>query len=126
MKVIFSSILWQDSDGHHMLDASSLCLFLGPSSYKFQCKICNSSFPTKAKLQFHWKKHDSTQFSCKECPKQFSFLSLLHAHEATHVAHNKRPFPCTKCEKTFTTKHKLQTHIEVCSNYLYPFLYDLY
>ncbi|XP_034249264.1 uncharacterized protein LOC117650080 [Thrips palmi] len=82
----------------------------GPASYKFQCKICNNSFPTKAKLQFHWKKHESTQFPCKECPKQFSNLSMLHAHEATHIDYDKRPYRCTKCPKTFTTKHKLHLH----------------
>ncbi|KAJ3235628.1 hypothetical protein HDU78_005087 [Chytriomyces hyalinus] len=45
-------------------------------------------------------------FPCPECSKAFHFPSLLQEHLRTHSG--ERPFACSECDKSYTTKNRLK------------------
>jgi KRAB domain-containing zinc finger protein len=54
------------------------------------------------------KLYDSFRFKCTQCPKKFSFYTVLAAHM---LKHKKDMFKCTYCVQNFHDKVELQTHV---------------
>ena len=54
------------------------------------------------------KLYDSFHFQCTECPKKFSFYTVLAAHI---LKHKKEMFKCTSCVQNFCDNVKLQKHV---------------
>ena len=64
------------------------------------------------------KLYDSFRFQCTECPKKFSFYTVLAAHM---LKHKKEKFKCTYCVQNFCEsvelqKHVLETHPNIAQN----------
>ncbi len=58
-------------------------------------------------------------FSCTLCEKSFSTKSNMQAH-ITHV-HHKTAFPCTLCDKSFSEKATVAKHVNAVHLKLKPF-----
>lgn len=56
------------------------------------------------------KLYDSFRFQCTECPKKFSFYTVLAAHM---LKHKKEMFKCTYCVQNFCDSVELQKHVLV-------------
>jgi len=64
------------------------------------------------------KLYDSFRFQCTECPKKFSFYTVLAAHM---LKHKKAMLKCTYCVQNFCDnvrlqKHVLETHPNIAQN----------
>ena len=76
------------------------------------CPVCGKEFMSKWKLVNHLKGHMDTKTKshiCDECGKDFLHNSTLVEHiEIVHQG--KRPFTCTRCDKTFSRAGSLRSH----------------
>ena len=54
------------------------------------------------------KLYDSFRFQCTDCPKKFSFYTVLAAHM---LKHKKEMFKCTYCVQNLCDSVKLQKHV---------------
>lgn len=76
---------------------------------KFQCPVCNKSFPYDNSLKMHMMLHTGTKpFLCCICSKGFVSKSALHVHEASHV--DGKPYECETCHKHYKTPMLLRAH----------------
>lgn len=48
------------------------------------------------------------KYSCTICSYETSFISNLHRH--VRAVHSKVRYKCTKCDKSFTSKHEAESH----------------
>uniref|UniRef100_A0A8C6SET7 C2H2-type domain-containing protein n=1 Tax=Neogobius melanostomus TaxID=47308 RepID=A0A8C6SET7_9GOBI len=55
------------------------------------------------------KGHTKKTFRCADCGASFTFLSNLHRHMKLHAG--KKPFSCTVCERNFSRKDCLSSHV---------------
>jgi len=74
------------------------------------CPVCGKEFMSKWKLGNHVKGHmDTKSHICDECGKDFLHNFTLVEHiEIVHQG--KRPYTCTRCEKTFSRAGNLRAH----------------
>jgi len=74
------------------------------------CPVCGKEFMSKWKLGNHVKGHmDTKSHICDECGKDFLHDFTLVEHiEVVHQG--KRPYTCTRCEKTFSRAGNLRAH----------------
>jgi len=74
------------------------------------CPVCGKEFFSKWKLGNHVKGHmDTKSHICDECGKDFLHNFTLVEHiEVVHQG--KRPYTCTKCQKTFSRAGNLRAH----------------
>jgi len=79
------------------------------------CPVCGKEFLSKWKLGNHVKGHlDTKSHICDECGKDFLHNFTLVEHiEVVHQG--KRPYTCTKCEKTFSRAGNLRAHMLIHS-----------
>eukprot|EP00096_Caligus_rogercresseyi_P010096 TRINITY_DN3564_c0_g1_i1.p1 TRINITY_DN3564_c0_g1~~TRINITY_DN3564_c0_g1_i1.p1 ORF type:complete len:592 (-),score=123.25 TRINITY_DN3564_c0_g1_i1:900-2597(-) len=80
------------------------------------CSYCGKSFPQKAYLATHVRRHDPGYKStpCKLCDKLFKGTASLYTHmQSVHMG--KRDHMCNICGKAFFTKAKLNRHIPIHS-----------
>ena len=62
------------------------------------------------KFTQHKKTHDTGEFSCNICPKNFTRLQSLREH--TSKVHSSNKFSCTLYDKGFPEKTRLRQHEE--------------
>ena len=82
---------------------------------RHMCTICKRGFSTEASLKRHNKSHMPTaanyKYNCdvRGCTWLGSDNYAAYiAHKATHTG--KKPFQCSQCDKSYTSKQSLQGH----------------
>ena len=96
------------------------------------CSLCNSGFILKAQLTRHFKVvHEKSNF-CAICHTDFALKSTLKTHmKAVHediqsIAQKptKERLKCNQCDKTYSGKMALESHVEVVHLQLKKFQCD--
>lgn len=82
---------------------------------KFQCDICSFTSYGKYEMRSHLEhihvpKEFKESFPCPLCPSVLSSSMGLKVHHQ-HKHSGLKPHQCTKCEKSFSLKETLKTHI---------------
>jgi len=73
------------------------------------CHLCEKKFSSIYKLRTHLKIHEGKlDFQCNTCLKMFATKFALNKHNLVH----EKKFQCEICEKIFSRKDNLQTHIQ--------------
>ncbi|KAK3590247.1 hypothetical protein CHS0354_041321 [Potamilus streckersoni] len=78
----------------------------------YACNLCGKTYLTSNHLKIHMQAlHGERKgFFCKDCGKQFSYLTSLRMHEMSHG--DRRPFQCSVCNKGFVNSQALKYHTE--------------
>ena len=80
---------------------------------KFPCNICQKSF-NKNNLRIHirdvHKIGNAKHYNCKLCGRVYNSRAGLNHHKS--VVHDGIRYPCTKCDKKFTTKGDIKIHLK--------------
>ena len=83
----------------------------------FTCQICLRNFVSRWVLKaHHLTAHDRSAaptFPCSECNRSFSTKGTLTRHKASHS--DMRPFLCPYCPKTFKTYSICKKHVRTHS-----------
>ena len=78
-------------------------------TWKHLCHICDYATNKKGHLNYHLAVHGiGDRFKCDQCEKEFSSKSNLNTHIKTH---NSAVQKCNQCGKTYTTETNLKRHI---------------
>ena len=83
----------------------------GKDNANAECEICNEKFTHVKKLRYHMNRfHEGKNFVCDLCSIAFLTRFKLKAHiEAVHEG--KKPYQCEFCEKSFSKKPYLISHV---------------
>jgi DNA-directed RNA polymerase subunit RPC12/RpoP len=86
---------------------------------KYFCTICSKAFKENRHLNVHMNTHLSedkkAQHPCQICGKNYSSVfSLRHHVKVVHI--NQAAFNCHLCEKSFSRKANLESHLVSHSN----------
>ena len=74
-----------------------------------KCPDCPMSYPTKARLAVHRRKHTGERpYKCQFCSKAFKEGGNLKRHERIHS--DLKPFKCVVCGRGFNDQGNLQKH----------------
>ena len=89
--------------------------------YKKMCHLCSKQMSSNTQLNEHMiNVHGigERKFKCDQCDKSYSQKGHLNTH--IKCIHEKLQYNCDKCDKSFSQKGKLKSHIEsVHENILY-------
>lgn len=85
--------------------------YRSPRVKTYNCKECNSFFPTFARLRTHLEtKHGGAQlYQCDECDKTYEQLNSLRYHKYT-MHNEKNRYKCPDCDKVFTRRNMFTEH----------------
>ena len=84
-------------------------------AYDFVCHICAMPKSTKAFLEEHMiiaHGQGERKFKCGQCEKSFTRKNILNTHIQSHHA-RKTLYRCEQCPKTFWVKNYLRTHVRM-------------
>ena len=82
---------------------------------RFKCVICSKMFHYNYQMNLHYRVHTGVRpFSCTHCEKTFTQKHALKTHMT--IKHSKQtPHECSACGKQFSGKHSLTKHIKTCT-----------
>ncbi|XP_072259899.1 zinc finger protein 335 [Pyxicephalus adspersus] len=88
-----------------------------PSTKKFSCKICNSSFWGRAEMETHKKSHieGRSGFKCPDCDFTADHWPEVRDHMSVHA--DLRPHRCNQCSFASKNKKDLSRHIMTHTNH---------
>ncbi|RXG68530.1 Krueppel-like factor 7 [Armadillidium vulgare] len=91
---------------------------LGKQPRSNQCPYCEyeSTTPTNIKVHIRYKHTGERPFQCSECSKTFTSKSDLNVHLRVHTG--ERPFVCNICQKTFTYSSHRSFHMKTAHSKL--------
>uniref|UniRef100_A0A2A4J6W9 C2H2-type domain-containing protein n=1 Tax=Heliothis virescens TaxID=7102 RepID=A0A2A4J6W9_HELVI len=78
---------------------------------QYRCEQCEDSFATQDELIYHSAIHATQNLTCPLCQEKFEDVDAVTAHIKSHV--NGTEFMCDLCELVFTSKEKLDNHINI-------------
>ncbi|XP_050391091.1 PR domain zinc finger protein 15 [Patella vulgata] len=90
---------------NHMVNCAKHC-----------CSECKTAFQSEEELKIHEclgseaSKNITIQFQCTKCNKNFSSITYLNRHEASHQG----AFDCDICHKQFSRKEEHSMHHRFC------------
>ena len=82
---------------------------------KQSCEYCGKQFTTAFNLKRHLNIYsddkEPMEQKCEYCGKEFTTISNMKRHLHIHTR-NTGQIQCLRCEKNFTTKKRLDTHVQ--------------
>ncbi|XP_058056172.1 zinc finger protein 677 isoform X1 [Anopheles bellator] len=82
---------------------------------KHVCKTCGNAYRYRAALRRHIKTHtDEPKIKCTKCEMRFYYKGRMLSHLRSHFAPE---FSCAICDKRYTKKSSLDTHIKIKHKY---------
>ena len=80
----------------------------------FRCEVCDKLFGLMKDLNRHKHSvHAEASYFCDKCSSFYKSKALYDQHMRTHEEGYVRPnFTCEICDKSFTTKYVMSTHIK--------------
>ena len=82
----------------------------------YKCELCNFSARAPAILKQHVKiVHEKRKdYQCETCGEKFGTAATLEIHHyAKHYEGVKERYPCSSCDKTFTSKARVTQHVKI-------------
>lgn len=58
--------------------------------YLLRCPVCSKGFKKKQYLELHKVVHDKKPFFCEVCDKTYTSAARLRDHMTTHISHTKK------------------------------------
>ena len=90
---------------------------------KFNCTICEKTFPYISMFSNHMRKHSGEKpFACDECGKAFTHKQNMVRHKRIHTS--DWPYSCGLCNKSFENVQRLDKHNTTDSHLLKVMLAD--
>ncbi|XP_075224189.1 uncharacterized protein LOC142326011 isoform X2 [Lycorma delicatula] len=94
----------------------------------YKCDKCEKTFHRKSLLTIHVMSHvpkEEQPFVCCKCARRFHCEALLRNHERVHLPKEERLiFPCRLCQKMFSSKSAVSTHMKAVHLRERPFVCD--
>ena len=81
-----------------------------PDAKPYSCKHCSDCFRRRVQLKTHLLKshNEGTWLACHICEKKFTLKSILKSHIRRHEG--VKPYVCSDCYKCFCTSCELRSH----------------
>ena len=93
------------------------------SEEKFNCTICDKTFPYISMFSNHMRKHSGEKpFACDECGKAFTHKQNMVRHKRIHTS--DWPYSCGLCNKSFENVQRMNKHNTTDSHLLKLMLAD--
>ncbi|CAH0699009.1 unnamed protein product [Spodoptera exigua] len=80
-------------------------------SDQYRCEQCEDSFATQDELIYHSAIHATQNLTCPLCQEKFEDVDGVTTHIKSHVSGTE--YMCELCELVFTSKMKLNNHMQV-------------
>ncbi|XP_052871939.1 transcription factor grauzone-like [Anopheles cruzii] len=81
----------------------------------FECPICRKIMTSQQTLRLHIKNHlpeEKRPLQCSQCPRRFSYSSVLAAHQASHQSKEQSTLiVCAICDRSYRSTKGLQEHM---------------
>lgn len=85
---------------------------MNPPKQPSLCDICGEVFKNNTSMLYHKKnKHLMKPVKCPDCPKSSRLYSKYCLNQHIRRVHGEKIFICDTCERRFTLKRSLATHI---------------
>lgn len=84
---------------------------LGEKNYKCPVEKCQRALTQASSLKQHLIRHEKRPFSCQECRKMFESEKARDNHRVKSHDNPKVMQACDRCNKKYTTRHRLRAHV---------------
>lgn len=87
-------------------------LVVHAEAYTFACDFCKESFVSYEQKMTHVNNFHKDFFQCNVCSQTFDSKKALKDHKASNHTEDRK-FQCSYCEKGFTQKRYLDSHVTI-------------
>ena len=78
-----------------------------------KCSECDMTFPNQAVLNKHSVRHSKDFIECSQCGVKIKHGKNFMRHMKNHASSGLKSFSCNICDKLFSTKANLKTHLDI-------------